>query len=151
MSGYRRVLAFVTVTVDAEAVVRRAVRMARLHGASLALATVADVVPGFECDRYPVTSGDELKRAIAADLRARLDRLLVDAQGAGEIIVVCGETRDAVAHTLRSWRPDLVVVAGRADHGVPTVANGRFDALTVGEPGRPGYAGRMWNALASML
>ena len=151
MQRYRRVLAFVTVAVDAPAVVSRAAQLARLHASELALAAVVDIVPGFECDRYPVVTGDELRREIATDVRARLERLLADARGAGEILVACGEESEAVTHVLRSWRPDLVVVSRRADHGVTSHARAGHDVLAVGGDEHPGFAGRLMNALASML
>lgn len=151
MSSYRRILAFVALTADAEALVRRAVQLSRLHGASLALVTVVDFVAGYECDRYPVVSGDEMREAIAADVRNQLDRLLTGARGGAEIIVARGHEADAVDHTLRAWRPDLVLVAQGADHGVPARGASGFDLLTVGSGGWQNVAGRLINALAASL
>lgn len=152
MRHYRRIIAFIDIGPEAATTSQRAIQMARLHGAALALAGVVDFVPGYECDRYPVVSGDEMRLAIRADVQRQLDKLLKDASASGEVIVACGGVGEVVTRTLASWRPDLVIVGRRSRLPLdPGVVAGGYDILTVGDPGWKGIAGRMIQALASAL
>ena len=145
MSAYRRVLALVALNADAENVARRAAEMARFHGAALALAAVVDYVPGFESDHLPFKTPAQMRAAICADVRTKLDALVA---GGGEVIVAAGSEAESVAAIFRSWQPDLVLVSARARHGLAAdVQRQPFDLLLV-QTQRQGYVGRLINALS---
>jgi CheY-like chemotaxis protein len=151
MSNYRRILALVEPGSQAEAVVRRAFQLARLHGAAFALAAVADYTPGEECeDSFPVTTPAAMRSAITKDVGAKL-QVLADRIGAAgaEVIAVTGPRRSAAADLLGSWQPDLVVLDSRMQRRLEGMAGqGRFDMLAV-QPERQGFGGRLVQALAS--
>lgn len=153
MRSYRRILALVSTHADSEAVARRAVQLARFHGATLALAAVVDYTPGFDSDHVPFMTPRQVREALLRDVRGRLERLLsgIECEGGREVIVACGEERDVVAELTRSWAPDLVLVGSRAKHGMDRIAgHAPYDVLIV-QNGRQGFAGRLVNALAAPL
>lgn len=151
MRTYRRVLAVVALNADAEAVAARAVQLSRFFDATLALATVVDYQSGFECDHAPCLTPRQMREAILEDVREKMERLAAGV-GAGnaEIIVACDREAAAVADLTRSWRPDLVLAASSADHGLTAHQAGTtaYDVLMVGA-GKPGFAGRLINALTA--
>ena len=149
MSTYRRVLALVSLNADAAAVAKRAAEMARFHGATLALASVVDYSPGFECDHVPFKTPAQLRQAIVDDVAGKLDAI-VTGVGGGEVIVAAAKESQAVEDIARSWHPDLVLVSARATHGLDhqeRQSSQPFDLLIV-QPQRQGYVGRLINALS---
>ncbi len=152
MSDYKRILALVAFNSDSEAVARRAVQLSRSYGATLALAAVVDYTPGFESDHVPFLTPGEMRQAIVRDMREKLDQIMTKIGAGGcEIIVGCGSEKEVVSELTSSWRPDLVLVGSHARHGLDQ--NGEraaYDVLTI-QNKRPGFAGRMINALAAAL
>ena len=158
MPAYRRVIALVEPRPHGDAVVRRALQLARFHGAALALAAVVDYAPGFESDHVPFLTPKAMTDAICADVRKRLGEMLARAGGSGaEIIVAAGSRDDAVEDILGSWKPDLVLVGRRAPHGLdkPGSRLPRHDGLPCdvlfvqNEPG--GFVGRMVQAIYASI
>lgn len=152
MSTYKRILALVALNSDSAAVARRAVQLSRAYGATLALASVVDYTPGFESDHVPFLTPGEMRQSIVRDMRERLDQMMTEIGAGGcEIIVGCGSEKEIVSELTRSWRPDLVLVGSNARHGLDQGgARAAYDVLTI-QNNRPGFAGRMINALAAAL
>lgn len=155
MRSYRRILSVVDLSRNGAAVVRRAWQMAQLYNASLAVASVVDYTPGFECDHVPFRTPEEMRSAIVRDVSEKLDRLVGEAgAGRAEVIVAAGGEKKVMADLLRSWQPDLVLVGSHAPHGLQDPASlaidGRmaFDVLTV-QMGKPSFAGRLIQALSA--
>ena len=150
MSKYRRILALVAFNIDSAAVAQRAVQLSRFYGATLALAAVVDSTAGFASDHVHLPAADDRRQT---SMRGKLDRMMTEiGYGGGcEIIVGCGSEQKVVSELTFSWRPDLVLVGSRARHGLEQ--NGErtpYDVLIV-QDSRPGFAGRMINALAVAL
>lgn len=152
MSTYKRILALVALNGDSAAVAKRAVQLSRAYGATLALASVVDYTPGFESDHVPFLTPGEMRQFIVRDLREKLDQMMTEIGAGGcEIIVGCGSEKEVVSELTRSWRPDLVLVGSHARHGLDqNGARAAYDVLTI-QNNRPGFAGRMINALAAAL
>jgi len=153
MSRYRRILALVAFNIDSAAVAQRAVQLSRFYGATLALAAVVDCAAGVASNRVPLSAADDRRQALVRDMRGKLDQMMTEiGYGGGcEIIVGCGSEPKVVSELTCSWRPDLVLVGSRARHGLEQ--NGErtaYDVLFV-QDSRPGFAGRMINALAVAL
>ena len=151
MINYRRILTLVDFDSQAEAVARRGLQLARLHGATLALAGLVDYTPGEECEDYiPVMTPNRMRAAIAQDVSSKL-QLLGDRIGAAgaEVIAAQGSRAAALADLVNSWQPDLVVVGAHTRLGL----NGwggqlPFDVLTL-QAEHPTLGGRVVRALAS--
>lgn len=154
MSNYRRILALVAVDSDSLAVAQRALQMARIHGATLALATVIDASPDIEADRAEPLSVNEMHEAQMRNIKEKLQQMTnaIGCDRGCEIIVCRGSQAKVVAELTSSWRPDLVLVDIRAPHRTEHDygANSAYDILLV-QNARPGFAGRMINALAAGL
>ncbi len=154
MSKYRRILALVAVNRDSLAVAQRALQLSRVYGATLALAAVIDSSPGSETDPAGLLSANELQQAHMHDVKEKLERMSfeIGCDGGCEIIVCRGSPAMVLAELTRSWRPDLVLLDGRAPCGIEQDfrANSAYDILLV-QNGRLGFAGRMINALAATL
>ena len=152
MSNYRRILALVAVKSDSLAVAQRALQMSRIHGATLALATVIDASPNIESDRVELLSADEMRQAHMRDVKEKLQQMTIaiGCDRGCEIIVCRGSQAKVVAELTSSWRPDLVLVDVRAPHRTEQdyCAKPAYDILLV-QNARPGFAGRMINALAA--
>lgn len=157
MRSYRRILSVVDLSGNGAAVIRRAWQMAQLYNASLAVASVVDYTPGFECDHVPFRTPEEMRSAIVRDVSEKLDRLVGEAgAGRAELIVAAGSEKKVVTDLLRSWQPDLVLVGSHAPHGLEApeslkvTRNGQlpFDVLTV-QMGKPSFAGRLIQALSA--
>jgi len=152
MGTYKRILALVAFDSDAAAVAKRAVQLSRSYGATLALAAVVDYTAGFESDHVPFLTPDEMRQAIARDMREKLDRMMAEVGAAGcEIIVGCGSEQKVVAEITRSWRPDLVLVGSHARHGLEQNGERTAYDVLITQNGRPSFAGRIINALAAAL
>ncbi len=152
MSTYKRILALVALNSDSATVAKRAVQLSRAYGATLALAAVVDYTPGFESDHVPFLTPDEMRQAIVRDMRERLQQMMTDVGAGGcEIIVGCGSEREVVSELTRSWRPDLVLVGSHARHGLEHRGERAAYDVLITQNGRPGFAGRMINALAAAL
>lgn len=153
MRTYRRILAFIDISADHKAVADRAAQLSRHYGADVALASVVDLRPGFDCDHVPFLTPRQLQKATAADVGKRVEAV-ADAAGlpAAEIIVGSGGEADTAAEIANSWQPDLVLVGADAPHGfdaaAPEKRGGAYDVLIV-QTGKPGFAGRLINALAA--
>lgn len=154
MSNYRRILALVAVNSDSLAVAQRALQMSRIYGATLALATVIDASPDIESDRVVLLSANEMRQAHMLDVKEKLQQMTIaiGCEGGCEIIVCRGSEAKVVAELTSSWRPDLVLVDARTPYGTEQDCreNPAYDVLLV-QNGRPGFAGRMINALAATL
>lgn len=151
MSSYRRILAILDFSSQAEAVARRGLQIARAHGASLGLATVIDYTPGEAGeDCYPAISPQRQRQQIEEDVSGKLQRLAERIGAAGaEVITASGSRRQAAAELAQSWRPDLVVVGAYARHGLePGQSDTPFDLLTL-QVDRPSLGGRVIRALAA--
>lgn len=154
MSKYRRILALVAVNRENQAVAQRAMQLSRVYGATLALATVIDSSPASESDRNELPSANASQQAHLRDVKEKLEQMALEigCDGGCEIIVCCGTAAKVVAELTSSWRPDLVLVDARAPCGTEQDCreNPAYDVLLV-QNGRPGFAGRMINALAATL
>lgn len=154
MGTYRRILAVVEPRADSIHVLRRALQLSRFYGAALAVASVVDYTPNYECDHVPFLTPVEMAQAIARDVGARLESLLVEAGGAGaEVIVAKGAIEEAAAEITASWQPDLVLVGSRAPHGLERNSRGkggRYDLLIV-ETAPRGVLGRLVSALQAAI
>lgn len=155
MSNYRRILALVAVNSDSIAVAQRALQMSRIYGATFALATVIDASSDIESDRVELVSANkELQQAQMRGVKEKLQQITVaiGCDGGCEIIVCHGRQAKVVAELTSSWRPDLVLVDARAPLRTEQdyCANPAYDVLLV-QNGRPGFGGRMINALAAPL
>lgn len=154
MSKYRRILALVAVNRESLSVAQRALQLSRVYGATLALATVIDPSPGSETDRIGLLSTNGPQQAHMRNVKEKLERMSVEigCDGGCEIIVCRGSPVMVLSELTRSWRPDLVLVDGRAPCGMEQDCRGNpaYDILLV-QNGRLGFAGRMINALAATL
>lgn len=149
MSAYHRVLSVVDSSDGASHVFRRAALMARLCGASFAVASVADAPPG----------GDESIRArlVSIDVATRRAEKLAGKAGVRDFDVLISE-RDghALSAVVGSWQPDLVVVSASDPHGLSgwleslRGASARIDVLKV-EPEGAGIGRRMAAAFAGLF
>lgn len=149
MSSYHRVLSVVDSSDAAAHVIRRAALLARLCGASLAVASVADAPPG----------GDEsvhARLAFIGEATRRAEKLAGKA-GVRDFDVLISE-RDchALSAVVGSWHPDLVVVSASDLRGLTGWLDSlrgsfsRVDVLKV-EPEGPGIGRRMATALAGLF
>lgn len=149
MSSYHRVLSVVDSSDGASHVIRRAALMARLCGASLAVASVADAPPG----------GDDSIRARLAfigDATRRVEKL-AGKSGARDFEVLISERdRRTLSAVVGSWRPDLLVVSASDPRGLSgwleslRESDAPIDVLKV-EPEGPGISRRMAAALAGLF
>lgn len=151
MSSYRRVLTVVEPSDGAAHVIRRAALMARLCGATLAVASVADHPPG----------GDNSIRARLAfmgDATRRVEKLAGKAGVRDLEVIISERDRSVLSALVGSWRPDLVVVASSDPRGL----SGWMDLLRGNATGQPvdvlkvdpeqsGIGRRMASALAGIF
>lgn len=154
MSNYRRILALVAVNTDSLAVAQRALQMARIHSATLSLATVIDAGSDIESARVDPSTANEMHQAHMRDVKEKLQQMTVaiGCDHGCEIIVCRGRQAKVVAELTSSWRPDLVLVDARATYCTEQDywTNPDYDILLV-QNSRPSFAGRMINALAAKL
>lgn len=157
MRSYRRILSLVDLTQNGESVARRALQLARMYNAALALSVIVDYTPGFESDHVPFRTPLEMRDAIIRDVRGKLDDIIATIGAAGaEAVVVAAPMDRAMAEIARVWQPDLVLLGSHAPRILQQAAasdfGGRaklpFDVLTV-QVGRPSLAGRLVNALSA--
>jgi len=149
MSSYRRILSVVDPSDGSHHVIRRAALMARLCGASLAVASVADAPPG----------GDDSIRtrlAFISDSTRRIEKLAGKAGARDFEILVSERDRLSLSAVVGSWQPDLVVVAASEPRGLAGWLDSlrgtsvAVDVLRV-EPEQPGVGRRMAAALAGLF
>lgn len=152
MSSYRRILSVVDSSDGAAQVIRRAALMARLCGATLAVASVADHPPGGND-----TVGARL--AFIGDATRRVEKLAGKAGVRNTEVLISERDRRALAMLVHSWQPDLVVVAagdpplglaGWLDALRAAGAHAPADVLKV-EPDGPGIGRRVASALAGLF
>lgn len=150
MSSYRRVLTVVEPSDGAAQVIRRAALMARLCGASLAVASVADHPPGGDCSI-------RARLAFISDATRRIERLAGRAGVRDLEVLISERERHSLSALVGSWQPDLVVVAASDPRGLSgwldTLRGGAanpVDVLKV-EPEPAGIRHRMATALAGLF
>ncbi len=119
MEAYRRILVPVDLNANTELVLHRAWRLARRFDAELLAVHVVDYHAGFESDHISSLTGPQLNAALAKEAEKRL-RAVLDRIGAREVEVraVVGEPKKVCREFAAAWRPDLVVVAANATHGL---------------------------------
>lgn len=152
MSSYRRVLSVVEPSDGAAHIIRRAALMARLCGASLAVASVADAPPG----------GDDsiwARLAFIGEATRRTEKLAGKAGVRDFEVLISERDHRALAAVVGSWNPDLVVISASDPRGLSgwldtlhsAGAANPVDVLKV-EPQTPAGIGyRMATALAGLF
>lgn len=149
MSSYHRVLSVVDSSDGASHVIRRAALMARLCGASLAVASVADAPPG----------GDNSIRsrlAFIGEATRRAEKLAGKAGVRDFEVLISERDQLALSAVVGSWHPDLLVVSASDPRGLTgwldslRGPSSRIDVLKVDQEG-PGIGRRMANALAGLF
>lgn len=151
MSSYRRVLSVIEPLEGAAHVIRRAALLARMCGATLAVASVADHPPG---------GNDSIRERLSfvTDATRRVERLAGSA-GVRDLEVLVSE-RDchALSALVGSWHPDLIVVGAREPRGLAgwtellreSGADHAADVLKV-EPEHTGVRRRVATVLAGLF
>lgn len=111
MSSYRRILSIVEPGDAAAHALKRAALLARLCGASLAVASVIDHLPG---------GGDSIRDQVAqlTEATQRVERLAGKAGIRDAEVLISERDRKVLVGLVASWQPDLVVVAAGAPHGL---------------------------------
>jgi len=144
MRNYLRILAVVDFTDNGRAVARRALSLARLGQAELALLHLVEPDTGLE-GGYPPPSRAASQQSYETEALRRLNFFAANL-GAGEakLLVHYGQPRRAFADCIAVWRPDLVV----ADND-PGYLGGRHDLLTLGRSNNGG--GRLIRLLQHFL
>ncbi len=149
MSSYHRVLSVVDSSDGASHVIRRAALMARLCGATLAVASVADAPPGGDDSIHS-------RLAFIGEATRRAEKLAGKAGASDFEVLISERDRHALSAVVGSWLPDLVVVSASDPRGL----TGWLDSLRGGsssidvlkvEPEGPGIGRRMANALAGLF
>lgn len=151
MSSYRRVLTVVEPTDGAAHVIRRAALMARLCGATLAVASVADHPPGGD-------GSIRTRLSFVGEATHRVEKLAGRAGVRDLEVLISERDRNLLSALVGSWQPDLVVVAASDPRGLSgwtellrsAATDHPIDVLKV-EPEQPGIGRRMAAALAGLL
>ncbi|MDD5391131.1 MAG: universal stress protein [Gallionellaceae bacterium] len=145
MRDYRRILAVVDFSDSGQAVARRALALARLGQAELALLHLIE--PDATLDGgYPPPSRAASQQAYEAEALRRLNFLAANlAAGDAKLLARYGQPRRAFADCVATWQPDLVV----ADHN-PGYLHGGHDLLTLGQA-KHGAGGRLIRLIQHFL
>jgi len=111
MHNYRRIIALIDIQHNSEHVARRALQLARTHGALLGFAAIIDYKPGFECDHAPFMTPRQMLDAIRHDVTGKVTQLVgkVGAQGS-EILIVQGSRLKAIETLTNEWQAELLLV-----------------------------------------
>jgi len=152
MSKYQRILALVDSSADSFAVAQRALQMSRIHGATLALATVIDATSDVQTEAEGSLQAHGLLQSHMSDVKEKLLQMsiAISCDRGCEIIVCHGSQAKAVTQLTNSWRPDLVLVDASASHRTEHdyFEMQAYDVLLV-QNGRPDFATQLINALAA--
>lgn len=134
MRDYRRILAVVDFSDRGRAVARRALALARMGQAELALLHLIEPDTALE-GGYPPPSRAANRQGYETEALRRLDFLAANlAAGDVKLLARYGQPRSAFADCIATWQPDLVV----ADDN-PGYLRGSHDLLVLGQ--RAGGAG----------
>ncbi|MBF0283441.1 MAG: universal stress protein [Magnetococcales bacterium] len=112
MGDYQRILVLTTPDPLGMQVVRKGHQLARLHGASLALASLVEFDCGCESDHVPFQTPGEIQAAMVRETERRL-RGMADRLGLGPETVVsarAGRGRRAAIALAGALRAELVVL-----------------------------------------
>ena len=158
MPTYQKILCLTDTSFQGERVVQRALQMARMNNATLAVATIIDYAPGYDSCHAPFLTPQQVQKSLIKEFTAKLDRMLEKAGGPGiETIVAMGEEKPTVRDLLQSWDPELVIVGSHAafgfDHSQSLFgqhsAPRAFDTLVVQMEQPRAFGGKLVRALAS--
>lgn len=110
MTRYRKIMAVIFPRKEYEEVIRRAVLMAREHGAELVLGMPFDFHGGFAGDHYPFLTPQELHQQTERQARKNLEPLLAKL-GAAEVPcrLLGGECNQAVSAFAQTWGAEVIV------------------------------------------
>jgi nucleotide-binding universal stress UspA family protein len=128
MPEYRRILAIEDFNDPTHAATRRAIGLARLGGADLALLHLLEPDVGLD-GGYPAPSRQEVKRGYEGEALRRL-KYLAATLGAADarLIAHYDLSHHGFAETVANWQPDLVVANHDSGH-----LDGRHDLLILGK------------------